>query len=71
MKAVLEFNLPEEHEEFIAAVHATDALFVIHQMSERMRQILKYEEHPENVYDIVEKLRGELFELCNSSKIEL
>lgn len=71
MKAVLEFSLPEEQAEFNAAVHASDALYVINQINERMRQILKYEEHPDVVYDIVEKLRGDLYEMCNSNKVDL
>lgn len=71
MKAVLEFSLPEEQAEFNAAVHASDTLYVLNQINERMRQILKYEEHSDDVYDIVEKLRGELYEMCNSNKVEL
>jgi hypothetical protein len=71
MKATLTFNLPDEQEEFNTAVHASDALYVIGQIDERMRQIVKYEEHTDAVYDIVSKLRTELLELCHSNKINL
>lgn len=71
MKATLTFNLPEENHEFIAAVHASDALHVINEISQRMRTIYKYEDHTTEVYEVVQNLREELFQLCAEYKIDV
>lgn len=71
MKATLTFNLPDENDEFIAAVHASDALHVINEISQRMRTIYKYEDHTAEVYEVVQNLREELFQLCAEYKIDV
>jgi hypothetical protein len=71
MKAQLIFNLPEEQPEFMQAIHGSDAVHVLNEISQRMRSIYKYESHTAEVYEVVEKLREELFQLCAEYKIDL
>ena len=71
MKAQLIFNLPEDNADFIQAVHASDAVHVLNEISQRMRTIIKYEDHTPEVYEVVEKLREQLFQLCAENKVDL
>lgn len=71
MKAQLIFNLPEDHAEFMQAVHGSDAVHVLNEMSQLMRTVLKYEDHTPEVYEVVEKLREQLFQLCAENKVDL
>lgn len=71
MKATLTFNLPDDHADFMQAVHASDAVHVLNEISQRMRTILKYEDHTPEVYEVVEKLREQLFQLCAENKVDL
>ena len=43
MKAILEFNLPEESEEHIRAVHAIDAWAALDEIRNMIRNHLKYD----------------------------
>ena len=43
MKAILEFNLPEESEEHIRAVHAMDAWAALDEIRNMIRNHLKYD----------------------------
>ena len=71
MKAQLIFNLPDDHADLMQAVHASDAVHVLNEISQRMRTILKYEDHTPEVYEVVEKLREQLFQLCAENKVDL
>jgi hypothetical protein len=42
MKAVLEFNLPEERIEHVRAVRAGDAWATLHELDQHLRSIIKY-----------------------------
>jgi hypothetical protein len=43
MKATLEFNLPEEQDEFERAVKGSDALILVHTLLNEIRSFQKYE----------------------------
>jgi len=62
MKAQLTFNLPDDQHEFDMAVHSSDFYSVLFDLDNEMRSICKYEEHSEDVYNIVERLRAILRE---------
>jgi hypothetical protein len=53
------------------AVHGSDAVHVLNEMSQLMRTVLKYEDHTPEVYEVVEKLREQLFQLCAENKVDL
>lgn len=48
MKAILEFNLPEEHAEHIRAVHCYDAWNALADIREIIRRYHKYNEFDES-----------------------
>jgi hypothetical protein len=64
MRAILEFNLPEDDNEWEMASHSSDAYAVIWDFDNRLREIVKYEDHSADVSKMVQKLREELNELC-------
>ena len=70
MKATLTFNLPDDHVEHMYAVHASDFHSVLYDLDQEMRTILKYEDHPEGVYVVVERLREMLREGVYKTGIE-
>lgn len=43
MKAILEFNLPEEASDHLHAVHGTSTLLVIHDLLDEIRSKLKHD----------------------------
>lgn len=44
MKAIIEFDLPEENEEFLTAVHATAFSSTLHEIDNMIRSHLKHGE---------------------------
>ena len=71
MKATLEFNLPDEEEEFRNAINGTRYRTVLSHLDECMRTILKYDDPPDVVFTVVEKLRNELHEALSAENLEL
>lgn len=63
MKAILEFNLPEDTEEFSDAQKGTKAFIVIEELDNYLRGIIKYSELSEDHSDIYESVRKKLWEL--------
>lgn len=63
MKATLEFQLPDEREEHIRAVHAADAWATLDDIDQELRRILKY--GSEITRDqLAETIRAQINELC-------
>ena len=72
MKATLTFNLPEEQYEYDAANKGAKALYVITEMDQHLRSILKYEEgHSDATYEMVQSIRDFLREKCLEEGINL
>lgn len=64
MKATLEFNLPEEQNEFTRALLGPEAFSAIHEVLEmQIRPILKYGEPSEELRAVLEKMRSTLIEV--------
>ena len=57
MKAILEFNLPEDKEEFDAASRGMDWALVAWEIDQLLRNKLKYEEHVRDTRNTLEELR--------------
>jgi len=51
MKAILEFNLPEEDREHVRAVNAGAAWCALYDIETRLRSIIKYGLSPESSYE--------------------
>ena len=57
MKATLQFNLPEEKEQFSTANRGMDWALVVWDINELLRKKLKYEEHVHDTRVAIEDLR--------------
>jgi len=66
MKAILEFNLPEEKEEFNAASKGMDWALVAWDTDQLLRNKLKYEEHVHDTRKTLEEIR----ELLNGMLVD-
>ena len=62
MKAILEFDLPEESPEHQAAINGTKYSSIITELLEYIRSELKYKEPNEERTKILEKLRSIIHE---------
>lgn len=70
-KAILEFNLPEENEEFKTATQAMDYNLVLWDLDQYLRGKLKYSQLTVEQGQIYEELRDKLHEFLNERNIEL
>jgi hypothetical protein len=71
MKAILEFNLPEEQAEHYCAIKGADMLNVLWELKAELRSMLKYGELPDKQYEIVEKIQDYLIHSLNDNDINL
>ena len=70
MKAILEFNLPEDKQDFNLATKASDWWYVCWQMDQYLRKKIKYDETlSEEVRNTYEDVRGELWGMMGESNI--
>ena len=62
MKAILEFNLPEDQEDFNLAVNASNMYVAIHEMDQWLRSKIKYESDgmSQEEYNAYDKSREQL-----------
>ena len=66
MKAILEFNLPEDQSEFDLAVNGAKAQVTLWELDQWLRAQYKYmadEEYSEDKYETFEKCRDQLREI--------
>lgn len=63
MKTKLEFNLPEEKDDFLLAIHGNDFYCVIQRLDMELRNKLKYGNSFETADDALENIRAFLHEL--------
>lgn len=71
MKAILEFNLPEEQAEHYCAIKGADMLNVLWELKAELRSMLKYGELPGDQYEIVEKIQDFLLSSLNDNDVNL
>jgi hypothetical protein len=71
MKAIIEFNLPEEQAEHYCAIKGADMLNVLWELKAELRSMLKYGELPDKQYEIVEKIQGYLIQSLNDNDVNL
>jgi hypothetical protein len=64
MKAILEFNLPEEADEHLTAVKAGDWQMALWDVDQRLREIVKHGEDDKQA-DWAQELRDYLYEQLN------
>jgi len=73
MKATLEFNLPEENEEFKDSLEGGKWKSFAISFSEYLRQQVKYceEDYTDDQYKTLEKIREQFYELLNEDNLSL
>lgn len=71
MKAILEFNLPEDEVEYYCANKGTAMLNVLWEVEQELRKMYKYEELNKDETLIVERMRDFLRHSLNEHEINL
>lgn len=71
MKAVLEFQLPDEQEEFKLAQDGVLYSIVLHELDNYLRGKIKYEDLPEEIDKIYQEIRDKLHEFSNEHGVEV
>ena len=71
MKAILKFNLPEENEEFQAAVNGLNYKSAIWDYDQWLRSEMKYSELPDETYKAYETCRKELRKILEEDNIQI
>ena len=71
MKALLEFNLPEDEAEFYCAIKGTAMLNVLWELQQELRKLYKYEELNKDEMLIVERMRNFLNDSLNDNDVNL
>jgi hypothetical protein len=71
-KVILEFDSNEEREDMESAINGWKWKMVVWNFDQRMRAIYKYEDnHTQEVYDMLEKLRNELRGMLSEEGLNL
>jgi hypothetical protein len=72
MKAILEFNLPEDQPEFNNAIKGGDWKHVCWQMDQYLRKRVKYDDGlTEEQLEVYEDMRGEFWRMMKESNLDL
>jgi len=72
MKATLEFELPEEKEDFEMASNAYKYRMALTDFDNYLRAKLKYEELPnESIYEALSEARQKLNEICEENEVSI
>lgn len=71
MKAILEFNLPEDQAEHYCAIKGADMLNVLWELKAELRSMLKYGDLPEQQHKIVDKIQDFLLHSLNDNDVNL
>lgn len=71
MKAILEFNLPDDDQEFVLATNASNFWSVLWELDQDLRAKTKYasDDLPEDKYDAYQEVRDKLRELMSESNV--
>lgn len=71
MKAIIEYNLPDDQFEFDNAVKSNKMFFALTEIKDELRAIWKYEDLKENQFEMVERIREKFFEILQENEINL
>ncbi len=71
MKAILEFNLPDEESGFIFAVHGREFALTCSAMADMLRQYVKYDHDFKTADDAIESIRESLYEFMEGYGVNL
>jgi hypothetical protein len=71
MKAKLTFNLPEDQAEFDFATQGSKMYSALHELSQELRTLWKYEELDEKEWNMVERIRNKFYDILDDHQIKL
>jgi hypothetical protein len=71
MKAILEFNLPEDQREFEIANQSKDMLCIIGNLEDTLRSYIKYGHDFETPEEALEAIRARLYEEINIRRVNI
>ena len=72
MKAILEFNLPEDKVDFDLALQGSDWKHVCWEMDQYLRKRVKYDEGlTEEQLEVYEDMRGEFWRMMKENNVDL
>lgn len=71
MKAILEFNLPEENHEFLNATQGAKMRSVLWEMREYLRHRLKYDDYNHDEFEVLDACKNKLTNLLFDENIDL
>lgn len=73
MKAILEFNLPDDQQDFNLAVNAMKFWDVLYELDQDLRSKTKYapDDLPQDKYDAYQEVRDMLYELMSANNVSL
>jgi len=73
MKAILEFNLPEDDQDFTVATNGLNFWHVLYDLDQSLRSKTKYapDDLPQDKYDAYQEVRDELHELMSNHNVNL
>jgi len=71
MKAVLEFNLPEDSHEFEMSSNGVKAYCVLSGFDEFLRKKMKYYDLTSEQYEVYEECRNELRDMLSENNITI
>lgn len=72
MEAILKFNLPDEQDDFRFAVEGTKWYLVVHTFDQYLRSRIKYNDNlSDEEYELLEKVREELYSTINENQLSL
>ena len=70
MKAILEFELPDDKESFNAAAKGTDWAFVVWDLDQQLRTWIKYEHKFDDPVHALESVREQLNEMLTDRGLQ-
>ena len=73
MKAILEFNLPDDQQEYELANNALNFWRVLYELDQELRAKTKYapDDLPEDKYDAYQEVREKLHEFMRDNNVSL
>lgn len=70
-KAILEYNLPEESQEFEEAINGNKYKSILQELDNTLRSRLKHESHSEGYQEACEQIRQQIFDDLRDANLSL
>lgn len=73
MKTIIEFNLPEEAEEFELAINGSKYAAALHELDNKLRSRIKYapDDQPDDVTNAYQEIRDALWKIANEYGLDI